>query len=110
MPASIRHVIPAFFVLALLVLSAFSILSVVAFRALLVILGSYGAFILFASAATAASAGWKLFFFLPAVFATFHVAYGWGFIRGFADFIVLKRKASKSFTVLTRHSLGRLIR
>jgi succinoglycan biosynthesis protein ExoA len=110
LPASIRHVVPAIFVLALLVLLVSSIFSVVAFRALLVILGSYGALILYASAATAASAGWKLFFFLPAVFTTFHVAYGWGFIRGFADFIVLKRKASKSYGVLTRDSLGRIIR
>ena len=35
---------------------------------------------------------WHLFPFLPGVFATFHFASGWGFLKGSFDFIVLRKQ------------------
>jgi succinoglycan biosynthesis protein ExoA len=110
LPASIRHVLPATFVLMLFVLLVFSMFSAYALWALIVILGSYSAFTVFASTVTAASAGWNLFLFLPVIFATFHIAYGCGFIRGFADFIIFKRKRAPSYAALTRSSREEIMR
>jgi hypothetical protein len=64
----------------------------------------------FASLLTAASTGWDLLAFLPAVFATFHFAYGWGFLRGFVDFIVLHRQPAQAYKDLTRPSGEEFIR
>jgi len=110
LPASIRHVLPAFFLLMLLVLLVLSLFSVTAFWVWLFLLGLYTAFNITASLLTAASSGWNLFLLLPSVFATFHVAYGWGFLRGLADFIILRRKPGPAYTALTRPSGEELIR
>ena len=110
LPASIRHVLPAFFLLMLLVLLVLSLFSVTAFWVSLFLLGLYTAFNITASLLTAASSGWNLFLLLPSVFATFHVAYGWGFLRGLADFIILRRKPGPAYTALTRPSGEELIR
>jgi len=104
LPASVRHVIPASFLLALMMLSVLSVFSATGFTAWLALIGLYLAFNLSASAVTAASNGWRLLPLLPAVFAIFHFGYGWGFLKGFADFIILKRKPAPSCTALTRHS------
>ena len=110
LPASIRHVLPASFLLMLLVLLVSSVFSVTAFWVWLFLLGLYAAFNITASLLTAASSGWNLFLLLPSVFATFHVTYGWGFLRGLADFIILRRKPGPAYTALTRPSGEELIR
>lgn len=109
LPASIRHVIPAFFVFVLCVLPVLSIFSVTALWALVAVVSSYLAFNMVASTYTAGSSDWLLFPFLPGVFATFHFAYGWGFLKGITDFIILRRKPAQSYAALTRPSGEELI-
>jgi len=104
LPASFRHIVPACFVLTLVVLTVLSSISTTAFWAWVGLVGIYITLNLAASLLTAASNGWDLFPILPSIFATFHFAYGWGFLRGFADFIILRRKPAQSYTVLTRPS------
>ena len=108
--ASIRHVLPASFLLMLSVLLVLSVFSVAAFWVWIFLLGLYAAFNITASLLTAASSRWNLFFLLPSVIATFHVAYGWGFLRGVMDFIILGRKPLPTYTALTRPSGDELIR
>ena len=110
LPASIRHIVPASFIVVLLVLSVSSVFSHTAFWAWLFLLGLYAVVNITASLLTAASTRWNLFFLLPAVFAIFHVAYGWGFLRGVMDFIILGRKPVPAYTALTRPSGNELIR
>jgi glycosyltransferase involved in cell wall biosynthesis len=108
LPASIRHILPATFVLTVLVLSICSVFSATAFTAWVALLSVYIALNISVSFATAGKNGWNLLLFLPAVFATFHFAYGWGFLRGFADFIILRRKTAPAYSALTRTSSGQL--
>jgi glycosyltransferase involved in cell wall biosynthesis len=102
LPTSVRHIVPAFFVLMLLVLLGLSVFSVTAFWVWIALLACYLTFNLSASATTAAYNGWKLFPLLPPVFAAFHLAYGWGFLKGFTDFIILRRNPPQSYSALTR--------
>jgi succinoglycan biosynthesis protein ExoA len=104
LPASLRHVIPACFILELIILPLISLYWRPAFWTWLGLLVVYLLFNIFASLYTAASRGWGLFPFLPAVFATFHFAYGWGFLKGFLDFILLGRQPARPYTALTRPS------
>jgi glycosyltransferase involved in cell wall biosynthesis len=103
LPASFRHLIPAAFVSALLLLPVLSLLWPTAFWVWVALLGLYVAINVFVSVLTAAGNGWNLLL-LPCVFAIFHFAYGWGFLRGFTDFIILRRKSRQSYTTLTRPS------
>ena len=110
LPASVRHLIPVCFILMLALLPLLALLWPAALWAWLVLLGLYTAANISLSAFTAAAHGWNLFPLLPAVFATFHLAYGWGFLRGFADFIIFKRKPVQCYTALTRPSSEDLVR
>jgi glycosyltransferase involved in cell wall biosynthesis len=123
-PASWRHLVPGAFVLTLLLLfllSAFSLLfshlgplttdyrplTTISFLSLWLLIGLgalYGLAVLMASVVTAAKTGWKLLPVLPAVFGCYHFGYGFGFLRGILDFVILRRGASVSFTKLTRGS------
>jgi glycosyltransferase involved in cell wall biosynthesis len=76
MPASWRHLVPAAFVLAAVLLPFFSVQLWAAMLAL------YLAACLTASAAAARRHGWKLLPALPAVFAAYHFSYGTGFVAG----------------------------
>jgi glycosyltransferase involved in cell wall biosynthesis len=109
LPASVRHVVPACFLLALLGLPLISFYWTPALWIWVGFLSLYLLFNIFASLFTAASSGWELFPLLPAVFATFHFAYGWGFLKGFRDFIVLHRQPAQSCKTLTRQSGEELI-
>jgi succinoglycan biosynthesis protein ExoA len=102
LPASIRHVVPAGFVLALALLPLLGLAWKPALWAWFGLLGAYLAGNLGASLLTAARSGWKLFPVLPAVFVCYHVAYGYGFLLGIRDFVVLRRAPAASFTKLTR--------
>ena len=104
LPASLRHIIPGCFILVLLVLPLVSLYWAYAFWIWFGLLILYLLFNIFASLLTAAHEGWELFLLLPAVFATFHFAYGWGFLKGFFDFIVLGRQPAQSYSALTRPS------
>jgi hypothetical protein len=131
LPASWRHIVPGAFVLALLLLlllSAVSFLLWIAFPGsvagnpssmvrsacyfsfqasallLLAICAAYCLAVLMASVLTAAKTGWKLLPVLPVVFPCYHLGYGFGFLRGILDFVILRRGTSISFAELTRNS------
>jgi len=104
---SLRHYVPATFVLALasdflLVLLAYlGTLAAphsswtVAIEWLAAIFAvapiSYLVVLATASVTTAARSGWDLLLVLPAVFATYHLAYGIGFLQGLIDFGLRRR-------------------
>ncbi|MNY01893.1 hypothetical protein D3C86_1344410 [compost metagenome] len=39
---------------------------------------------------------------MPVVFAAFHLGYGYGFLRGAVDFVLLRKGGASAFTTLTR--------
>jgi len=130
LPASPRHLAPGAFVLALTslfllfafgsLLSAFAPNSqlsalnipiliftfhISAFSfSFLAALGTYALAVLVASVHAAARTEWKLLPVLPFVFPCYHFGYGFGFLRGILDFVIRRRRASPSFTKLTRGS------
>jgi succinoglycan biosynthesis protein ExoA len=81
-PASWRHLAPAVCVLVGLILAVASFFRREPLVALGALAAVYVAASLAASLATARRHGWDLFPALPAVFATYHVAYGVGFLTG----------------------------
>jgi succinoglycan biosynthesis protein ExoA len=101
-PASWRHLVPAIFVFAFVGLLLAAPWSPGATWGWTILAGSYATCNVAASLLTASRHGWKLFPILPAVFACYHFAYGYGFFRGVLDFIVLRRKPTAQFTQLTR--------
>jgi glycosyltransferase involved in cell wall biosynthesis len=125
LPASIRHLVPGAFVLALLLLfllslacEVFSLLlhgpgpvkSFVYFTgqlsafSFLLLCSAYLLAVFVASVRTASKTEWKLLPVLPLVFCCYHFGYGYGFLSGVWDFVILRRGASVSFTKLTRAS------
>jgi len=102
--ASVRHLIPCCFVLSLITLSVASLLWTPAVWASVGVVAIYSVCNLAASLLTAATKGWSLFPLLPLVFATYHISYGCGFLRGIVDFIILRRRCAPAFTNLTRNS------
>jgi glycosyltransferase involved in cell wall biosynthesis len=109
-PASARHLIPACFVLSLLVLPLLSLWRSPAAWVWLGVLGLYLVSNVTASFVTAARQEWKLLPLLPLVFACYHLAYGCGFLRGVWDFVVRRHEAHRAFTELTRSSISRSCR
>jgi hypothetical protein len=103
LPASIRHLVPGFFVASLLVCLLGSPFSTLLRTLGLIAAGSYLFCLLMASIFTAAGTEWRLASILPAVFGAYHIGYGFGFLRGLMDFAVLRRAPRPSATVLTRN-------
>ena len=103
-PASVRHLVPAGFVLLLIVLPLVALGWRPSGWAWLGLLATYLVCNLGASVLTAAGHGWKLFPVLPAVFVCYHIGYGYGFLLGIWDFLVVRRAPATSFTKLTRTS------
>lgn len=106
LPASPRHLVPGLWVGSTLVLAALSFVSPIALWVLIVETALYAAANLTATALTCRSAG-KLKFLplLPIVFATYHFGYGYGFLRGLLDFVLLRRGGSASFNSLSRKTI-----
>ena len=110
-PVSLRHLAPGAFLLALVLLAAASVLSVLtplplgpAPWLLLGLAGLYAAGLATAAFLTARRTDWKLLPLLPGVFVCYHFGYGWGFLRGTVDAVILKRGASAACGRLTRAS------
>ena len=101
-PASIRHLVPGIFVLSSILLLLGSLWWSIAIWTWLALVGTYIICNVAASTLTAAQHGWKLFPILPLVFACYHFGYGYGFLRGVLDFVILRRAPSADFTRLTR--------
>ena len=101
-PASLRHLVPGLFVLALIILPLLALLIPQFLFVWLMLLGSYVFANLGASVLTAARSGWHFLAALPLVFACYHFGYGIGFLRGVIGFLILRRAPSATFTRLTR--------
>jgi len=83
LPASWRHLVPALCLLLAFAALAGATLGFEACALLsAVMLLAYGALLLVASLLAAHESGWTLIWYLPVVFATFHTAYGTGFLVG----------------------------
>lgn len=101
-PASVRHVVPAAFVLTVMTLAPASLIVPLAGWLLLSVLAAYLVLVLGASSQTAARHGWRLAPILPLVFAAFHLSYGLGSLHGIIDFGLLRRTGSHRHSRLTR--------
>ncbi|MBV5329224.1 MAG: glycosyltransferase family 2 protein [Chlorobium sp.] len=97
--ATWRQLVPPFFVLTLLLLSAGSffinyLLLVLASEVLLYFMAN-----LLASVFISKKRGWDIFIFLLAGFFIAHVSYGAGYLRGILDFVLLKKHETKKIHI-----------
>ena len=101
-PASVRHLVPAMFVLTMLTLP----IAALVWPWALWIWGVFGVLYsignLAASVEAARRSGLTLYLVLPAVFACYHLGYGYGFLRGMWDFMLLRRTPVVAMSTLTR--------
>jgi succinoglycan biosynthesis protein ExoA len=104
LPASVRHLIPGVFVLSLAVLTLASPWSRFAAWSSITLASVYLVFSFIVSSLTAARAGFALLPLLPVVFGCYHFGYGFGFLRGVWDFVILRRAPHPYYTTLTRPS------
>jgi hypothetical protein len=102
MPASVRHLVPGGFVCALLLLPVLGVMWPGILRVWLGMIALYAVCVGGASVVTAKASNWGLLPVLPAVFGAFHLGYGYGFVRGVVDFVLLRRAPGARFSVLTR--------
>lgn len=102
LPASIRHVIPAAFVGTLGLLLIAGLFWRPALGGAIGLAGAYLLSVLLASLLTAARTEWKLLPALPLAFCCFHLGYGYGFLRGLLDFVLLQKAPATKFVQLTR--------
>ncbi len=107
-PASLRHLVPGLFAASLVVFGGLALVSLAvpllapARWILAGIAAAYlGAAILAALALCGSPSRWKFAPFLPVVFATYHLSYGFGFLRGLAD-LSSRRGASNALSTLSR--------
>jgi len=106
-PASIRHIVPGTFVGLLAIMAALSPFSQLSLKILAGLLLFYGAANSGASfLACKEPSKWKYIPVMPIIFAAYHFGYGYGFLRGILDFVILKKQAGKTFTKLTRNEKG----
>jgi succinoglycan biosynthesis protein ExoA len=102
-PASIRHLVPGGFVGTLLSLFFLSLFFFWARLPLVLLLCLYFVANLGASLITCClPKNWVYLPVMPIVFAFYHFGYGWGFLRGLVDFILLRKSSRNYFGKLTR--------
>ena len=103
LPASVRHLVPAAFVLTMLTLPLIALVWPGAWWPWGALWVLYSAWNLAASVAAAKRSGLTLCLVLPAVFACYHLGYGYGFLRGIWDFLLWPRRSpAGAMTILTR--------
>src|SRR5262249_21480967 len=103
MPASLRHLVPGLFVASLISLTVMATFSDAAKWLLLAEIALYLLANLTATLVTCREPrNIKFITFPPLLFIIYHFGYGYGFLRGMIDFVLVKRGGSKSFSVLTR--------
>jgi succinoglycan biosynthesis protein ExoA len=102
LPASWRHLVPGLFLLSLVAGAIASPFSRYVAALWIGVIGSYLAVNLGVSIFLAAKTSWRTLPLLPLVFACFHFGYGYGFLRGILDFLVLKRHRRGAFSSSTR--------
>jgi glycosyltransferase involved in cell wall biosynthesis len=102
-PASPRQLVPGGFLACLLALAAASPFSDWAWHLLLGLAALYSAMSLgFSVALCGKPSRWRYLPLMPAVFAAYQFGFGYGFLQGAADFIVLRKAPRGRFTTLTR--------
>lgn len=102
-PASWRHLVPGAGVLGLLLLGILSLFLAPARMILSLSLMVYFSATLLASLLTCRQpARFKFIPILPIIFSLYHFGYGYGFLRGLVDFIILRRSAPSDFTRISR--------
>lgn len=125
LPASWRHLVPGTFVFLLIFTAALLILST-GVRALPLLQGgsplesafrwiqtgagvslgimalAYAAAVVLASWITSRSGGIGMFGRLLLVFPSYHISYGWGFLKGVVDFLILNKGPGSWAQTLTR--------
>jgi len=104
LPASIRHLVPAGFLLSLGGLVLVSLWSPIAKVAALGAALTYATAVLSASIVTAYRNDCKLLPILMVVFPTYHLSYGLGFLRGVWDFMIVRRRPAGWLATLSRSS------
>jgi glycosyltransferase involved in cell wall biosynthesis len=103
LPASIRHLVPGGFVASLLVFALVAPWFRWGWLMPAALLGLYLCTNLATSLITCRTpVNWKYLPVMPFVFAAYHFGYGWGFLRGVLDFVVLKKGGRASYGELTR--------
>jgi glycosyltransferase involved in cell wall biosynthesis len=101
-PASLRHLVPGVFILALAFLPILSLQFAIFWWLWAGLVSSYTAGLLLASLLTASKHGADFLVYLPRVFMCFHFGYGLGFLKGILDMVVCRRSASSRYMELTR--------
>lgn len=103
LPASWRHVVPGAFVGSVMLLTVLSFFSEAARVLWMLATGAYLTANLCASLWTCRRpAHWRFLPVLPFVFGAYQIGYGYGFLRGVMDFVLLRRGADATFKTLTR--------
>ncbi len=101
-PASLRHLAPGALVCTLVLLTALGIFWAPGFWAVAAVAALYGLGALALSLMIAARTQWTLLPALPGVVWCLHFGYGYGFLRGIFDFLVLHNAPDTPFVQLTR--------
>ncbi len=103
LPASWRHIVPGAFVGSVLLLSMLALFSQWARGLWLLAVGAYVIANLSATLWTCRRPrDWRFLPVLPLVFGAYQIGYGYGFLRGALDFLLLKRGASSDYQTLSR--------
>ena len=101
-PASFRHVVPGTFVGCLCLLAALGLFWYPALWGAVGLAALYAAAALTVSLITAARTQWALLPVLPVVLWCFHFGYGYGFLRGILDLVLLHNAPDTQFVQITR--------
>ncbi len=103
LPASVRQLVPGGFLGSLLLLGLASPFSLWAWQFLVLLLALYGAAMGLATVSVCrAQTRWRYLAVMPLVFGAYHLGFGYGFLRGVVDFMVLRKSTSRRFQSLTR--------
>ncbi len=103
LPASWRHLIPSLWMASLIGLSLLTPISSIARWLLLLELGLYLSATMIATLITCRRPRhFKFIPVMPLIFAIYHSGYGYGFLRGMVDFMLLDRGADQNFTMINR--------
>lgn len=104
MPASFRHVVPGSFVASLCLLTAIGLFWSPALWGGIGLGLFYCVAALMLSLFVAARTQWALLPVLPIVVGCFHLGYGYGFLRGVLDLVLLQNAPGTQFVQLTRNA------
>jgi len=87
---SLRHCIPAVFVLGILGTSIYALFSTLGLVSFFIVMGSYFLFVLKAAIDQSRQYGWWQLPVLPFLFLTYHVSYGLGILKGWLQLMLRK--------------------